>query len=122
MRDKMQALKPPGGREAMPLLGPREKGELEELILARLVAHWDAHGSDGLLAPGTCLALGTKGPEIVGAYAGNALACVEIRTLFTALCHLSADGPGSMPRDSLDSLATEATSALAAQVNRLAAD
>ena len=47
---------------------------------------------------------------------------MEIRTLFTALCHLSADGPGSMPRDSLDSLATEATSALAAQVNRLVPD
>ncbi|MBL0142415.1 MAG: hypothetical protein IPP91_10060 [Betaproteobacteria bacterium] len=105
----------------MPLLGPREKSELERLILERLTEYWNAHGSVDLLAPGVSLALDTKGPTIDVAGTGDALASVEIRTLFTALCHLSSDGPGSLPRDSLGSLATEATSALAAQVNRLVA-
>lgn len=106
----------------MPLLGPKEKGELEAMILGKLTAYWNAHGSGGLLAPGVCLALDTKGPSIMAAGADDALASVEVRTLFTALCHLSADGPGSLPRDSLASLATEATSILAAQVNRLVPD
>jgi hypothetical protein len=106
----------------MPLLGPKEKGELESMILDQLVAHWNEHGSGGLLAPGTSIVLDASGPSIVASRPADALAAVEVRTLFTALCHLSADGPGSMPRDSLDSLATEATSSLAAQVNRLAPD
>jgi hypothetical protein len=115
-------LKNGGDRTPMPLLGPKEKGELESMILDRLVAHWNKHGSSGLLAPGTSIVLDTDGPSIAGSPPADALAAVEVRTLFTALCHLSADGPGSMPRDSLDSLATEATSSLAAQVNRLAPD
>ena len=106
----------------MPLLGPKEKGELEKLVYGQIVDHWDAHGSTGLLAPGISIVLDTGGPSIIDAAPADALASVEIRTLFTALCHLSADGPGSMPRDSLDSLATEATSALAAQVNRIVPD
>ena len=105
----------------MPLLGTREKGELEGLILDQLRRYWDAHGSGELLAPGMSVVLDASGPSIT-AGVGEALASVEIRTLFTALCHLSADGPGSLPRDSLDPLATEATSALAAQVNRLVPD
>ncbi|HEX4944332.1 MAG TPA: hypothetical protein VFV55_08255 [Usitatibacteraceae bacterium] len=92
------------------------------MILDSLTAHWNAHGSGGLLAPGTRVALDTKGPSIVTADARGFLASVEIRTLFTALCHLSADGPGSMPRDSLTALATEAANSLAAQVNRLVRD
>jgi len=111
-----------GNGNAMPLLGPKEKSELEAMIYDRLVEHWNAHGSSGLLAPGTSIALDAGGPSIVASPPPDALAVVEIRTLFTALCHLSADGPGSMPRDSLDPLATEATSSLAAQVNRLARD
>jgi hypothetical protein len=106
----------------MPLLGPKEKSELETMIHDRLVAHWNARGSDGLLAPGASIMLDGRGPAIVDAPPPDALATVEIRTLFTALCHLSADGPGSLPRDSLESLATEATSSLAAQVNRLVPD
>jgi hypothetical protein len=106
----------------MPLLGPKEKAELERLILEAFDAYWNEHGSNGLLAPGMCVLLDTTGPSIVDFAPSNALAVVEIRTLFTALCHLSADGPGSMPKDSLDSLATEATSSLATQVNRLASD
>lgn len=106
----------------MPLLGPKEKGELESLILKELSTYWEAHGSSGLLDAGRGIALDVSGPLIVDANSVHSLAFVEIRTLFTALCHLSADGPGSMPRDSLDSLATEATSSLAAQINRLAPD
>jgi len=106
----------------MPLLGPKEKGEIERLVLDALVAYWEAHGSNGLLAPGVSIVLDAGGPSIVAAAPADALARVEIRTLFTALCHRSADGPGSMPRDSLDSLATEATSSLAAQVNRIVPD
>jgi hypothetical protein len=106
----------------MPLLGPNEKGELEKMILRELAAYWDAHGSDGLLEPGRGIAVDTSGPVIMQGPSPHVLAFVEVRTLFTALCHLSADGPGSMPRDSLDSLATEATSALAAQINRLVPD
>jgi hypothetical protein len=106
----------------MPLLGPREKGELESLILKELTAYWDAHGSQGLLDPGRGIALDVSGPLIVDGNNPHVLAFVEVRTLFTALCHLSADGPGSMPRDSLASLATEATSSLAAQVNRFVPD
>ena len=34
----------------MPLLGRKEKGELEEMILERLVAHWNANGADALVA------------------------------------------------------------------------
>ena len=33
----------------MPLLGKAEKGQLEELILAKLQAHYDAHGPAALL-------------------------------------------------------------------------
>ena len=106
----------------MPLLGPREKGELEALILKELDSYWNAHGSHGLLDAGKGIALDTSGPLIVDGHPAEVLAWVEVRTLFTALCHLSADGPGSMPHDSLASLATEATSSLAAQVNRLAPD
>jgi hypothetical protein len=106
----------------MPLLGPKEKAELERLILKAFDAYWTQHGSNGLLAPGMSVLLDTTGPSIVDFTPSNALAAVEIRTLFTALCHLSADGPGSMPQDSLASLATEATSSLATQVNRLVSD
>jgi hypothetical protein len=106
----------------MPLLGPREKAELEGMILDKLTAYWNERGADRLLAPGVSLSLDANGASIVTAGSGNALALVEIRTLFTALCHLSADVPGSLPRDSLASLASEAAGTLAAQVNRLAPD
>ena len=112
----------PGATNAMPLLGPREKSELEALVHGLLVARWDSQGSGALLAPGVSIALDAGGPSLVEGAPGSALASVEVRTLFTALCHLSSDGPGSMPRDSLGPLATEATSALAAQVNRYSPD
>jgi hypothetical protein len=108
----------------MPLLGPKEKGELEPLVLEKLVAYWNSHGSAGLLAPGVSVVVDASGPSVAANPAGGAtvLASVEVATLFTALCYLSADGPGVMPRDALAALATEATGAIATQVNRIAPD
>jgi hypothetical protein len=108
----------------MSLLGPEEKHELEDLILAKLTAYWNSHGSAGLLAPGVSLVVDANGPSLATAPATGVqvLASVEVCKLFTALCHITADGPGMMPRDALASLAKEATAAVAAQVNRIAPD
>ncbi|MEO5693849.1 MAG: hypothetical protein ABIQ72_12035 [Usitatibacter sp.] len=102
----------------LPLLGKAEKAELEELILARLDAHYEAHGAGGLLADGLRVVVGVDGPVIDSGESRDPLAAVPIRTLFTALCYLTAGAP-MMPREVLDSLATEATSALAGQINRI---
>ena len=48
------------------------------------------------------------------------LACVEVRSLFTALCYVTG-GTLAIPPDALAALATEATSATAQQINRIAA-
>jgi hypothetical protein len=48
------------------------------------------------------------------------LASVEVRSLFTALCYVTG-GTLALPPDALASLATEATSATAQQINRIAA-
>jgi len=69
----------------------------------------------------TFVVVTTAGVTLDKGEGADPLATVSIRTLFTALCYLTAGSP-AMPRDSLDSLATEATSALAAQINRLAPD
>lgn len=108
----------------MSLLGPEEKSELEGLILAKLTAYWNSHGSAGLLAPDVSLVVDANGPSLAAAPAAGAhvLACVEVCKLFTALCHITSDGPGMMPRDALASLAKEATAAVASQVNRIAPD
>jgi hypothetical protein len=108
----------------MPLLGPEEKGELETLVLAKLVAYWNSHGSAGLIAPGVSVVVDASGPSVAPNPTDDAtaLASIEVCTLFTALCYLSADGPGMIPRDALPSLATEATSAIATQVNRITPD
>jgi hypothetical protein len=108
----------------MSLLGPEEKQELEDLILAKLTAYWNSHGSAGLLAPGVSLVVDASGAAVAPQPASGAhvLASVEVCKLFTALCHITADGPGMMPRDALASLAKEAMTAVAAQVNRIAPD
>lgn len=105
----------------MPLLGKAEKAQLETLILEKLQAHFDAHGSGALLADGVRVVVNTTGPALDRGDSPDPLAAVPIRTLFTALCYLTAGSP-AMPRDSLESLATEATSAAAAQINKLAPD
>ena len=104
----------------MPLLGSAEKSELEELILARLTDHYEEHGSSALLAEGLRVVVNIDGVSLDDGQAADPLACVEVRTLFTALCYLTG-GTQALPRDSLSALATEATSAVAQQINRLVA-
>ena len=103
----------------MPLLGNAEKAELEALILTRLTEHYDANGSSALLAEGLRVVVNGSGVQLDSGETPHPLAAVEIRTLFTALCYLTG-GTLALPRDALGSLATEATSAAAAQVNRIA--
>jgi len=103
----------------VPLLGNAEKAELESLILAKLADYYDANGSSALLAEGLRVVVNGGGVKIDAGETPHPLAAVEIRTLFTALCYLTG-GTLALPRDALGSLATEATSAAAAQVNRIA--
>lgn len=102
-----------------PLLGRAEKAQLEELILEQLTAYYDAQGSQSLLEDGVRVVVNGQGVAIDRGEMADPLAAVPLRTLFTALCYVSAGTP-AMPRDSLPSLATEATSAAAAQINRIA--
>jgi hypothetical protein len=103
----------------VPLLGNAEKAELESLILARMTEHYDEHGSSALLNEGLRVVVNGGGVQIDSGETPHPLAAVEIRTLFTALCYVTG-GTMALPRDALGSLATEATSAAAAQVNRIA--
>jgi len=105
----------------LPLLGKAEKGQLEQMILAQLQAHFDAHGAPSLLAENVRVVVNAQGAALDSGELADPLAAVPIRSLFTALCYLTAGSP-TMPRESLQSLATEATSAAAAQINRLAPD
>lgn len=102
----------------MPLLGKAEKGQLEELILEKLTEHYDRHGSSALLQEGLRVVVHSQGVAIDTGEQRDPLAAVAVRTLFTAMCYLTAGTP-SVPRDALPSLATEATSAAAAQINRI---
>ena len=102
----------------MPLLGKAEKGQLEELILEKLTAHYEAHGSGSLLEDGVRVVVQSDGVTIDRGEAADPLAAVPVRSLFTALCYMTAGTP-AVPRDALPSLATEATSAAAAQINRI---
>ena len=105
----------------MPLLGKAEKGQLEEMILGRFQEHFDAQGPGAMLAEGLRVVVTVEGARLDHGEAADPLAAVEVRTLFTALCYLTAGSP-AMPRDALEALATEATSACAAQINKIAAD
>ena len=107
------------GEPALPLLGNAEKGELERLILERLTDHYERHGSSALLAEGLRIVVNASGVEIDGGETADPLAAVQVRSLFTALCYLSAGSP-AMPREALEPLATEATSVAAAHINRIA--
>jgi hypothetical protein len=103
-----------------PLLGPSEKAELENLMLECLRAHYRAHGGTGLLIPGVSLVVRSNGVALEPKVADTCLAQVEVRRLFTAVCYLASDiGDVALPEDALASLATEATSATAAQINKL---
>ncbi|HEY4999120.1 MAG TPA: hypothetical protein VII36_08250 [Usitatibacter sp.] len=103
----------------MPLLGNAEKGELERLILARLTEHYAKNGPAALLEEGVRVIVAVDGVSIDRGEAADPLAAVEVRSLFTALCYITG-GTIALPPDSLGTLATEATSAAAQQINRLA--
>jgi hypothetical protein len=102
------------------LLGKPEKRELESLILERFVQHYEQHGSGGLLEDGVRVVVNGDGVRLDAGETPDPLAQVRVRELFTALCYVTAGTP-ALPRDALEPLATEATSALAAQINRLLA-
>ncbi len=99
------------------MLGKPEKSELEALILERLVEHYDHHGSGALLGDGMRVVVHGNGVRVDRGETSDPLATVNVRELFTALCYLTAGAP-SLPRDALEPHATEATSALAAQINK----
>jgi hypothetical protein len=105
-------------RPRVPLLGKAEKGQLEQLILEKLTDHYDRHGSGALLDEGVRVVVDVQGVAIDTGQTPDPLAAVPLRSLFTALCYLTAGTP-AVPRDALPSLATEATSAAAAQINRI---
>ena len=102
----------------MPLLGKAEKGQLEQLILQKITDHYEKHGSGALLDEGLRVVVDAQGVQIDRGEIADPLAAVPVRSLFTALCYLTAGTP-AVPRDALPSLATEATSAAAAQINRI---
>ena len=103
----------------MPLLGKVEKSELEQLIRQHLQSHYDQHGPASLLVDGLRVVVHAQGVALDHGEYADPLAAVPMRTLFTALCYLPEGSP-AMPREALDSLATEATSVVAAHINRLA--
>jgi hypothetical protein len=104
----------------VPLLGNAEKGELERLILAQLREYHRTHGPGALLAEGVRVVVSVEGVAIDEGQSTDPLAAVEVRSLFTALCYITG-GTIALPPDSLETLATEATSAAAQQINRIAA-
>lgn len=105
---------------AMPLLGPREKAELEAAILERFNAHYDAHGGSAFLHPKLRVVVDGRGVRLDHGEALDPLAAVEVKGLFTALCYLTSQAE-ALPREGLAPLAAEATSAAAALVNKIAA-
>lgn len=108
------------GEAAVTLLGKAEKEQLEELILEKLTGLYEAHGAGALLEDGVRVVVRGDGVTIDRGEAADPLAAVPLKSLFTALCYLSAGTP-SLPRDALPALAAEAANAAAAQVNRIAA-
>ena len=104
----------------MPLLGNAEKAELERLILERLTQYHEQNGSSALLLEGVRVVVQVDGVSIDTGEAKDPLAAVEVRSLFTALCYVTGGSP-ALPPDALTALATEATSATAQQINRIAA-
>ena len=103
----------------MPLLGKVEKGELEQLIRQNLQSHYDQHGPASVLVDGIRVVVLANGVALDHGEHADPLAAVPLRSLFTALCYLPEGSP-EMPREALDSLATEATSVAAAHINRIA--
>jgi len=104
----------------VPLLGNAEKGELERLIFVQLKDYYGKTGPNGLLVEGVRVVVTVDGVKVDEGQTPDPLAAVEVRSLFTALCYITG-GTIALPPDSLETLATEATSAAAQQINRIAA-
>ena len=105
---------------AVPLIGPTERAELEALILSRLGECYSRDGAASLLEPEIRVNVTGRGVEVAQGLTVGALASVEVRQLFTAVCYLAgASGPVDLPAEALVALAKEATSAAAAQINKI---
>lgn len=109
-----------GYNPPVPLLGNAEKAELEGLILEKLNQYHEQNGSSALLNEGVRVVVQVDGVRVDNGETADPLAAVEVRSLFTALCYVTG-GTLALPPDALASLATEATSACAQQINRIAA-
>lgn len=108
----------PPNLQDVPLLGQAEKAELEKLILERFEALYGKEGGSALLHPDLRVVVNARGVELDHGGTQDALTAVEVKTLFTALCYATG-GTASLPQEALHPLATEATSAAAAAINRL---
>jgi hypothetical protein len=104
----------------VPLLGKAEKGQLEDLIREKLTEHYDRHGEGALLVEGLRVVVHADGVTLDAGESPDPLAAVPVRTLFTALCYLGGETT-ALPREALPTLAAEAATAAAAQINRIAA-
>jgi hypothetical protein len=109
---------PPANEPRVPLLGKAEKTQLEELILEKLRAYQELNGPGGLLADGVRVVVTGEGVELDRGTVADPLAAVPVRNLFTALCYLGSEAP-ALPVEALDTLATEAATAAATQINRI---
>ena len=107
------------GETHVPLLGKAEKGQLEQLILEQLTEHYDRQGAEALLEEGLRVVVHGDGVAIDKGEHADPLAAVPVRTLFTAMCYITAGTP-EVPREALPPLAAEAMTAAAAQINRIA--
>ena len=104
----------------VPLLGKAEKAQLEALILEKLAEHYDRNGAASLLAENVRIVVHGRGVDLDHGEHDDPLAAIPVKALFTALCYLDSSS-AVMPRDALGSLAAEATTAAATQINRIGA-
>jgi len=111
-----------GGPQA--LLSHAEKRELEQLFRTQLLAYQDSHGPASLLQPGVFLVVDSAGTRVQQGRpeADTYLAAIETRSLPSAVSLLAVEQKDIVvPRDIVKFFGTEAASAAAAAINRLAA-
>ena len=112
-----------GGTAA--LLSHAEKCELEVRLRTQLLAYHDEHGPSSLLQPGVFVVVDVSGPRVQQGRPANSgcLAAIETCSLPSAIS-LLAMGQANIvvPRDIVKFFGTEAASAVAAAINRIAAN
>jgi hypothetical protein len=108
---------PPSIPSTVPLLGQAEKAELEKLIRERLEALHRRDGGTALLDPQLRIVVTGNGVQLDHGEMRDPLSAVEVKSLFTALCYTDSGGD-SMPIEAVKSLAGEALTTLAAEINR----